>query len=105
APVFLNQRKRRTADLVARDAESLGEAAHERSLPRTEIAEQQHNRTGTKSGREITSERDSCFFGIGRNAFHSACSGLCVGRRGVRFSAGPLMPLDDFPSRGQLENR
>src|SRR5262249_5971527 len=43
AAVLLHQRERRAAHLFGRDAEALGQSAHERGLPCTEIADEQHD--------------------------------------------------------------
>ena len=46
AAVFLDQRERRAADLVAARRRAFGQAAHERRLPRSEVAVQQDDRAG-----------------------------------------------------------
>ena len=64
AAIFLDQRERRAADVVADDAEAFGEAADERRLPGAEIAGQQHDRLGVERAAELASDRGGFGFGM-----------------------------------------
>src|SRR5262249_52255014 len=70
AAVFLDQRERRAAHFVTREAKPLGQPFHERGLSGAEIAIEQHDIAGAKRLRQVPPDVGCLRFGFGRNHHH-----------------------------------
>ena len=69
AAVLLDQREGRAADLVAIDTQAFREPSHQRGLPCSEIAVQQHDVAGLQRAGEIVPDGRGFLFGMGGDHF------------------------------------